>query len=101
MGDQGKPHLARVEVPGWISGDGMLLGLIQGVLTEQAAIMGTRPYPYILHRAHEVAVVTLPEDQHVEEMIVAEFQKREIPLGERSNKQFHKDLDTTKTRYQA
>jgi len=100
VGKPGKPHLARVEVPGWVASDKMLLGLIQGVLTEQAAIMGSRPYPYILHRAHEVAVVTLPEHQHVEEMIVTEFQRREIPLEENSNKQFHKDLDTTKTRYQ-
>ena len=101
VGKPGKPHLARVEVPGWVACDKMLLGLIQGVLMEQAAIMGTRPYPYILHRAHEVAVVTLPEHQHVEEMIVTEFQRREIPMEESSNKQFHKDLDTTKTRYQA
>jgi hypothetical protein len=73
--------------------------MLQAVLTEQAAILGTRPYPYVLHRAHEVAVVTLPEHQHVEEMIVAEFQRRGIPVAEESYKQYHKDLDTTKTRY--
>ncbi|MEA3325907.1 MAG: DNA double-strand break repair nuclease NurA [Chloroflexota bacterium] len=101
VGEPGKPHLARVEVPNWVAGDRMLVGLIQAVLLEQASIMGTRPYPYILHRAHEVAVVTLPEHQHVEEMIVAEFQRRGIPIDEKSNKQYHKDLDSTKTRYQA
>jgi hypothetical protein len=99
VGTPGKPHLARVEVPGWVAHDRDLVGLIQAVLMEQAAILGTRPYPYVLHRAHEVAVVTLPEHQHVEEMILAEFQRRGIPVAEESYKQYHKDLDTTKTRY--
>ncbi len=100
VGISGKPHLARVEVPGWVAADPDAVGLIQAVLTEQAGILGTRPYPYVLHRAHEVAVVTLPEHQHVEEMIVAEFERRGIPLDEKSYKQYHKDLSTEKTRYQ-
>lgn len=99
VGLPGKPHLARVEVPGWVARDRDLVGMLQAVLAEQAAILGTRPYPYVLHRAHEVAVVTLPEHQHVEEMIVAEFQRRGIPVAEASYKQYHKDLETTKTRY--
>lgn len=100
VGQVGNPHLARVEIPGWMARDVNLVGLVQAALTEQASLMGTRPYPYLLHRAHEVAVVTLPEHQHVEEMIVAEFQRRGIPIDEKSNKQFHKDLSVTKTRYE-
>jgi len=100
VGKPGKPHLARVEIPAWVACDHALVGILQAVLTEQSCIMGSRPYPYILHRAHEVAVVTLPEHQHVEEMIVAEFDRRGIPVDEKSNKQYHKDLDRTKTRYQ-
>lgn len=99
VGRPGKPHLARVEVPGWVARDLALVGLVQAVLMEQAGMMGTRPYPYILHRAHEVAVVTLSEHQHVEEMIVTEFTRRGIPVGEQSYKQFHKDLSLVKTRY--
>lgn len=99
VGLPGKPHLARVEIPGWIARDREMVGILQAVLMEQASIMGTRPYPYILHRAHEVAVVSMPEHQHVEEMIVAEFDRRGIPIDEQSYKQYHKDLDTTKTRY--
>jgi hypothetical protein len=100
VGQPGKPHLARVEVPGWIARDKALIGLLQAVLMEQASILGTRPYPYILHRAHEVAVVTMDEHQHVEEMIVTEFDRRGIPIDEKSYKQFHKELPTGKTRYQ-
>ncbi len=100
VGTPGKPHLARVEVPGWVARDRDLVGMLQAVLTEQAAILGTRPYPYVLHRAHEVAVVSLPEHQHVEEMIVMEFQRRGIPVEERSFKQSAKDLDSSRTRYE-
>jgi len=100
VGTPGKPHLARVEVPGWVARDRDLVGMLQAVLMEQAAILGTRPYPYVLHRAHEVAVVSLPEHQHVEEMIVTEFQRRGIPVEESSYKQYAKDLDSSKTRYE-
>ena len=100
VGRPDRPHLARVEIPGWVAKDRALLGTLQAVLVEQAAMMGTRPYPYILHRAHEEAVVTLQESEHVEEMIVAAFDARGIPVDEKSYKQFHKDLPTQKTRYQ-
>ncbi len=99
VGKVGQPHLARVEVPQWVAVDRDFVGMLQGVLTEQAKVLGTRPYPYLLHRAHEEALVTLSEHQHVEEMIVAEFERRGIPVDEPSYKQYHKDLPTTKTRY--
>lgn len=94
------PHLARVEIPAWVARDKALLGVLQGVLVEQATMLGTRPYPYILHRAHEEALVTLQESQHVEELIVAALLQRQVPVDEKSNKQYHKDLSTQKTRYQ-
>jgi len=100
VGLPGRPHLARVEIPGWVARDPALIGTLQAVLVEQAAMLGTRPYPYILHRAHEEAIVTLLESEHVEEMIVAAFNQRGIPVEEKSYKQYHKDLPKTKTRYQ-
>jgi len=99
VGQPGKPHLARVEVPGWVAKSADRLGFIQAALTEQAHVLGTRPYPYLLHRAHEEAVVTLPEHQYLEEMILTEFRRQGIPIDESSSKQYHKDLDTTKKRY--
>ena len=100
VGREGKPHLARVEIPKWVASDRELVGVLQAVLTEQAAILGTRPYPYLLHRAHEEAIVPISEHQHVEEMIVAELERRGIPVEEGSFKQYHKDLPIGKTRYQ-
>ncbi len=99
VGQSGKPHLARVEVPGWVAKSTERLGFLQAALTEQAHVLGTQPYPYLLHRAHEEAVVTRPEHQYVEDMIVTEFLQQGIPMDEASSKQYHKDLDTTKKRY--
>ena len=100
VGRPGQPHLARVEIPGWVARDAVLLGTVQSVLVEQAAMLGTRPYPYILHRAHEEAIVTLLESEHVEEMIVAALESRGIATEGKSHKQYHKDLTKKKTRYQ-
>lgn len=100
VGSPGHPYLARVEIPGWVAKDKRMVGVVQAVLVEQAAMMGTRPYPYLLHRAHEEAVVTLQESERVEGMIVAAFDKRGLPSDEKSYKQYHKDLPTKKTRYQ-
>lgn len=100
VGLPGRPQLARVEVPGWVAREKNMVGLIQAVLTEQASMMGTRPYPYLLHRAHEVALVSLAEHQHVEEMLVGALQHRGISVDEGSHKQYLKDLSTQKTRYE-
>jgi hypothetical protein len=100
VGLPGKPHLARVEIPAWVARDRTLVGILQAALTAQSGILGTRPYPYLLHRAHEEAIIPISEHQHVEEMIVAEMERRGIPVEEGSFKQYHKDLPTGKTRYQ-
>ena len=57
------PWLARVEVPAWVAADAQKLNNLHAVLINQCRIMGGRPYPYLLHRAHETAVVTLAEKE--------------------------------------
>jgi hypothetical protein len=54
--------------------------------------MGARPYPYILHRAHEIAVVKFEEKQQVEQMLELELRRAGGELGSPSNKQSAKDL---------
>jgi hypothetical protein len=100
VGQPGKPHLARVEVPAFVARDTDKVSLIQAVLTDQAHALGPRPYPYLLHRSHEEAVISLAEHQRMEDMIIAAFQENGLAIGDGSNKQFLKDLGTTKTRYQ-
>ncbi len=85
-------HLARVEVPAWVAIDKAKLALIQAALLDQVRIMGSKPYPYLLHRAHEVALVSMDEHQRVENMIISEFIRKGVPIGQPSQKQAAKGL---------
>jgi hypothetical protein len=92
VGLEGRPWIARVELPAWVAEDPAAVDLLHAALVGQSRILGSRPYPYALHRAHEVAVVTLAEKEQLELMLVAELLRRGLPLGEKSNKQTAKDL---------
>jgi hypothetical protein len=92
VGTSERQHLARVEVPAWVAVDKSKLALIQAALLDQTRIMGSRFYPYLLHRAHEVALVNMDEHRHVEDMIVNEFIRAGVPVGEMSQKERAKDL---------
>jgi hypothetical protein len=81
------PWLARVEVPAWVASDADKLNILHAVLISQCRIMGGRPYPYLLHRAHETAVVTLGEKEQLTRMIVTELQGHGVRVGRESNKQ--------------
>ena len=85
-------HLARVEVPAWVAADRANIALIQAALLDQTRMLGTKPYPYLLHRSHEVALVSMDEHRRVEEMIISEFLQDHIPVGSPSQKQAVKDL---------
>jgi hypothetical protein len=92
VGRPGHPWLARVELPAWVAENQTWVDLLQSVLVDQCRIMGTRSYPYLLHRAHETAVVTLPEREQVIQMIAIELNRWGISFGEKSQKQSAKDL---------
>jgi NurA-like 5'-3' nuclease len=55
-------------------------------------LLGARPYPYILHRAHETALVSRDEKGQVELMLALELRKAGSEVEERSNKQSAKSL---------
>lgn len=93
------PWLARVEIPAWVAGDREALNTLHSVLVEQCRILGARPYPYALHRAHETALVTMQERDQVNAMIIQELFRRGVEVGDRSHKQAAKDLPG-RTRYQ-
>lgn len=98
VGLPGRPWLARVEVPAWVVKNPQLLDDLHAVLVEQCRIMGRRSYPYLLHRAHETAVVTMQEKEQVTQMILQELRRRGVEIGETSDKQAFKDLQG-RTRY--
>jgi hypothetical protein len=91
VGGAGHPCLVRVEVPAWVATDGAKLDLLHAVLVEQCGIMGSRPYPYLLHRAHETAVVRHEEKTQVEQMLMLELNRQGAAIPDKSNKQAAKD----------
>ncbi len=96
VGSTGYPWLVRVEIPQWVADDLSKLDLLHAVLVEQCEIMGYKPYPYLLHRAHETAVVRLDEKTQVEQMLGVELMRYGVPLGVKSPKQTAKDHEGRK-----
>ena len=92
VGRPGAPYLARVEVPAWVAEDQSMLDNLHATLIEQVRIMGSRPYPYLLHRAHETAVVSYQEREQVTQMITQELRTQGVTVGELSAKQSSKEL---------
>jgi hypothetical protein len=92
VGRQDHSWLARIEIPAWVVMDPEKLAALQAVIMNQCQAMGSRPYPYLLHRAHETAVVSLEEREQVTQMITLELRRHGIEPGEQSQKQQHKNL---------
>ncbi len=87
VGRIGRPWIARVEIPAWVAGNQEMLEHLQAALVSQCRILGSRPYPYLLHRAHEAAMVSFQEQEQVTQMIVLELHRRGVEVGEESQKQ--------------
>jgi len=101
IGRLGKPYLARVEIPRWVIEDKITLNHLHSVLVNQCHMIGARAYPYLLHRAHEIAVVSLEDKEQVTQMIVNELRKRGLEVAGASAKQYNKDVSGKRTRYGA
>jgi hypothetical protein len=93
VGRAERSYVARVEIPAWVAEDKGNLDNLHAVLIEQCRVMGARPYPYLLHRAHETAVVNLPEKEQVTAMITQELRRRGLAVGDLSNKQSAKQAE--------
>jgi len=98
VGTEGHPWPVRVEIPKWVADDPEKLGLLHAMLVNQCRMMGAKPYPYLLHRAHESAVVSHEERNQIEQMLLQELRRAGEDPDEGSNKQSAKDLPG-KTRY--
>jgi hypothetical protein len=92
VGEEMHPWLVRVEVPRWVAENASNLNLLHLALLQQCRVMGSRPYPYILHRAHEIAVVKFDERRQVEQMLELELRRAGGEVEAGSNKQSAKDL---------
>jgi hypothetical protein len=91
-----QPAFARVEIPQWVVENPNSVNLLHAVLVEQARNNPAAPYPYPLLRAHEIAVVRLPERQQVTSMIEAELLRQGFPPVFKSQKQVNKEYSGTR-----
>jgi hypothetical protein len=89
-GSDKNPALARVEVLLWVIEDEQAMTILQSTLVEQARQAGSRPYPYPLIRAHEIAVVKMDDHNQITELIERELLSRGLSPSLNSNKQSHK-----------
>lgn len=92
VGTEKHPWIVRVEIPAWVAEDKGKVDLLHASLLSQCEIMGVRPYPYILHRAHESAVVRQDERQQIEQMLMQELLRQAVGEDEGSYKQSAKGL---------
>jgi hypothetical protein len=83
------PNLVRVEAPAWLVNDPLALDCLHAAIVRQARINGG--YPYVLARAHELAIISTEERQAVEVMLAVEMRRQGLTPA-LSAKQFNKTL---------
>jgi hypothetical protein len=86
---------ARVEIPGWVADAGELVALLHKILLQQCRALGTHPYPYLLHRAHEIAIVKHMEKDEVSRLITAELMSKGVVTELASQKALNKLISST------
>lgn len=88
-GSPARPNLVRVEIPVWVAKDPDRLNILHAALLRQARLAGG--YPYVLARAHELAVITPHEREALETMLSVSL-LRQGQSTSVSQKQHHKNL---------
>lgn len=92
VGTLKNPWLARVEIPRWVAENSNLLNALHTILIQQCNVMGKISFPYALHRAHEIAVVTREDRDQVLQMLSNELRNQGIDPGLPSFKQSAKNF---------
>ncbi len=69
VGRDGFPFVARLEMPGWVAADAEKQDLLHALLIQQTRLLGAKPYPYLLHRAHETARVSTDEKEQLDALL--------------------------------
>ena len=73
-GRAGKDSILRVEVPEWVAQNPAQLDLVHAALAEQCRVPDG--FPYVLMRAHELAVVTMSERRELDQMVIGALIRR-------------------------
>ena len=89
VGDEQQTEIARVETPEWVWRSPEWLDRLHGAVMAQCRLV--TPYPYVLARAHELAVITTDERRQLESFVQAALLRHGV-RGQPSQKQFLKGL---------
>jgi hypothetical protein len=92
VGRPDNPYIVRVEIPAWVAGKPAQVSLLQNILLEQCGLMNRRPYPYLLHRAHEEAVVHFDEKEQLQSTLAVALQREGLGCSQPSHKLAAKEL---------
>lgn len=87
-------YIVRVEIPDWVAQHPYKVNRLHAALLEQCRLMGSHPYPYLLHRAHEEAVVHFDEKERLQNTLAVELQKQGLDCPQPSNKLSAKELQS-------
>ncbi|MCD6475305.1 MAG: DNA double-strand break repair nuclease NurA [Anaerolineaceae bacterium] len=90
---------ARVEIPQWVAADHEKIDRLHSTLIQQCRILGNQPYPYVLHRAHEIATVRYEEHDDLLRMITTELLNHGIQLSSGSQKSENKSSMRSRRSY--
>ncbi len=90
------PYLVRVEFPKRVVENPDRINLLHAAVYNEVQVLETHPYPYILHRAHELAVIHFDEHSEVERLVLEAFEEAGVRIGVRSNKEANKILSSKK-----
>ena len=90
--DESEPCLVRLEFPLWVSEVPGLVDMLHAVIYKEAQVLDSHPYPYLLHRSHELAVVKRVEADEIEVMLQSQLDPEIRLHQQRSNKDYLKGL---------
>ncbi|MFH1184963.1 MAG: DNA double-strand break repair nuclease NurA [Chloroflexota bacterium] len=99
VGNDTQPAVARVEIPEWVARDHRRIDALHQVLLDQCALLGARPYPYILHRAHETARVSMQEQEQIKLRLLLEMREHGLEPETVSGKSSAKSVSGSKGRF--
>jgi len=96
-GRDGKDSILRVEVPEWIAQDKTKLEVVHAGIVAQCKM--SDGFPYVLMRAHEMAVVTAKEHHEVDNMVATSLLRHKIKPSISQKSQGKQWTGSSKRRY--
>jgi hypothetical protein len=79
-------RIARLEIPFWVAKTPFLVNILQNAVLYQNKLLGSKPYPYCLFRAHETGLLTRQFGEELTQLVLREYYSRGIEIEEPSYK---------------